>query len=86
VQTPNYWFPIEPHALLPGVQFLPKHVRREAWRLSPRGIEYEDSLELLTEGELAKLFTDALIMRERIGPLVKSLVAIGPREDFAPRG
>ncbi|HUT77211.1 MAG TPA: class I SAM-dependent methyltransferase [Polyangia bacterium] len=85
VQTPNYWFPIEPHALLPGAQFLPEPARRVAWRASPRGIDYEDSLRLLKAGELARLFPDALILHERAGPLTKSLVAVGPRELFRER-
>jgi SAM-dependent methyltransferase len=85
VQTPNRWFPIEPHALLPAVQLLPERARRLAWRASPRRIPYEDSLELLARGELAELFDDALIFRERIGPLTKSLIAVGPREAFRPR-
>lgn len=82
VQTPNYWFPIEPHALLPAVQFLPVPARRLAWRGSPRGIDYEESLHLLTRRELAELFDDALILDERVGPFTKSLIAIGPRELF----
>lgn len=85
IQTPNYWFPIEPHALLPGVQFLPEPIRRAAWRASPRGIDYEDSLQLLGAKELADLFPEALILRERIGPLTKSLVAVGPARLFQPR-
>lgn len=82
VQTPNYWFPIEPHALLPGAQFLPGPARRLAWRASPRGIAYEDSLRLLSRQEMGELFDDAIIMAERIGPLTKSLVAVGPRHLF----
>ncbi len=82
VQTPHYWFPVEPHALLPGVQFLPAAARRALWRASPRGVEYEESLRLLTVRELRSLFGDALILRERVGPLTKSLVAVGPRDRF----
>lgn len=85
VQTPNYWFPLEPHALLPGAQFLPDRARRLAWRASPRRISYEESLELLTRRELGELFDDALILRERLGPLTKSFIAIGPRHAFTPR-
>lgn len=82
IQTPNHWFPIEPHALLPGAQYLPEGARRAFWRASPRQIAYEDSLQLLAASELSALFPDALIMRERVGPMTKSLVAIGPRELF----
>lgn len=83
VQTPNRWFPLEPHALLPGVQFLPVAAQRAAWRASPRRIDYEESLKLLTKSSLAALFPDALILEERMGPLVKSLIAVGPAELFA---
>ena len=82
VQTPNRWFPIEPHALLPGVQLLPVALRRRAWKLSPRQIPYEESLELLGPDELADLFDDGLILEERVGPLTKSLIAVGPRTSF----
>jgi len=82
VQTPNRGFPIEPHALLPGVQLLPAELRRLAWKLSPRQIPYEDSLELLGRDELADLFDDGLILEERVGPVTKSFIAIGPRTSF----
>ncbi|MGK2954747.1 MAG: class I SAM-dependent methyltransferase [Solirubrobacterales bacterium] len=82
VQTPNRWFPIEPHALLPGVQLLPVGLRRRAWKLSPRQIPYENSLELLNRDELADLFDDGLILEERVGPLTKSLIAVGPQTAF----
>jgi SAM-dependent methyltransferase len=82
IQTPNRWFPIEPHALLPGVQFLPDRARRAAWNASPRRAPYEEALRLLDAAELAELFDDALILRERAGPLTKSLLAVGPRQLF----
>ncbi|MDX6370590.1 MAG: hypothetical protein QOG93_2092 [Gaiellaceae bacterium] len=79
VQTPNRWFPVEPHVLLPLFQFLPRALRRRLWRFGASGEEFQD-IALLDRRELARLFPDALILRERFGPLTKSLMAVGPRE------
>lgn len=70
VQTPNRWFPIEPHYMVPLYQFLPRGVRRRYDRR--RG----NRIELLTAEELRRLFPDAEILRERFLGLTKSLVAV----------
>lgn len=75
VQTPNRHFPIEPHALLPMVQYLPPKSRAVAWRYSISRSPYEE-ITLLTARDLRELFPDAEITRERFGPLTKSLLAI----------
>jgi SAM-dependent methyltransferase len=77
VQTPNRYFPIEPHALLPGFQFLPEPARRRLWRLGVPRTPYE-RIELLDAAELRELFPDAVILRERFAGLTKSLIAAGP--------
>jgi SAM-dependent methyltransferase len=79
VQTPNAAFPIEPHALLPFVHWLPRRLGRALWRLGVSGDPYDD-VRLLGIGELRQLFPDAVIVRERVGPLTKSFVAVGPRD------
>lgn len=79
VQTPNRYFPIEPHVLLPGYQFLPEGAQRRIWRIGmPRG-PYEQ-IELLNAAELRRLFPDAMILRERFAGLTKSLIAAGPAD------
>jgi hypothetical protein len=83
VQTPNRRFPIEPHALLPLVQFLPVGLRRRVWRLGVAKGEFED-IRLLDSRELQMLFPDAEILRERVGPLTKSLIAVGGAGRLAP--
>ncbi len=85
VQTPNRHFPIEPHWLFPGVQYMPRGARRwlaHNWpgsnfaELPDELIESEvQNIELLTAAELGELFAGAEIWREKIGPLTKSLVA-----------
>lgn len=75
VQTPNRRFPIEPHALLPLVHWLPRGLGRRLWRLGVTG-EHYDNIQLLDAHELSRLFPDAEIVRERVGPLTKSLIAI----------
>jgi hypothetical protein len=88
VQTPNYWFPFEPHAQLPLFQFLPHAVRALVIRCVhvgdwfPRQTTYAGalavsrSIRLLTHGDLRALFPGARILRERFLGLTKSLVAI----------
>lgn len=81
VQTPNRWFPVEPHALLPGFQFLPRALRRRLWPLGVSQGPFED-IRLLDAAELRRLFPDAVIVRERFGGMTKSLIAAGPAAEL----
>jgi hypothetical protein len=88
VQTPNYWFPMEPHFHVPGWQWLPLDVRIaiiRRWRCGWRG-PYSDpararemvaEVRLMTGRELEQLFPDATLLRERFCGMVKSWIAIG---------
>jgi hypothetical protein len=86
VQTPNKYFPIEPHFLAPGWQFAP--VSLQAWLLQRRdwgwikkiedpgrALETVMSIRLLDSGEFHELFPDAQIHAERVLGFAKSLVA-----------
>jgi len=74
VQTPAFSFPIEPHSLLPGAQWLPVGLRRRYWRLGAAG-GWEE-ISLLRRGEFEELFGPA--RPERFGGLVKSWVCVSP--------
>jgi SAM-dependent methyltransferase len=74
VQTPALSFPIEPHSLLPGAQWLPPRLRKHYWRLGAAG-QWEE-IALLKRAEMEMLFGPAL--PERVGPLVKSWVCVRP--------
>src|ERR1035438_8395261 len=90
---PNRWFPIEQHLLTPLVHWLPKHWQRvivprfTVWdalvRPSPDRREfylthYLNDVRLLSAAELAALFPDARLIRERLCGWTKSLVAVRP--------
>jgi hypothetical protein len=86
VQTPNRYFPIEPHFLLPLFQFYPRPLQvaltqRFALGWYPRMPDREQasrhvaSHRLLTRSEVAELFPDATIHEERIAGMAKSFVA-----------
>jgi SAM-dependent methyltransferase len=74
VQTPAFSFPIEPHSLLPGAQWLPPGLRRPYWRFGAAA-EWEE-ISLLRRREVEALFGPA--RAERFGLLVKSWVCIRP--------
>jgi hypothetical protein len=87
MQTPNFWFPYEPHFRFPGFQWLPATVR--AWLMMRRKLGFfarqtswkearyhVDSIRLLSAKDVSELFPDAVIRRERVFGLPKSIMAI----------
>jgi len=87
VQTPNYYFPIEPHFLFPGFQFLPSLVQRMLvqnfslgwYEKIPERTEVEEFLRgfrLLSRRELQQLFPEATLLRERFFGMNKSYTAV----------
>jgi Methyltransferase domain len=88
VQTPNFWFPVEPHFLVPAWHWLPESARVAILRR--RGVGWAgrcpdpdfarrivEEHRLMRRRELARLFPDARIVGERFGGLVKSWTAVG---------
>lgn len=87
VQTPNYWFPVEPHFHFVGWHWLPESVRvailrrrRCGWRDRTRdpaaARAHVREVRLMTRGELQRMFPEARIEAERAYGLVKSWIAI----------
>ncbi len=71
VQTPNRWFPVDPHTLMPFIHWLPKKYFLRMMYLTPRFLlsspnesEMEDfkNLRMLTKREMKKLFPEAQII------------------------
>jgi hypothetical protein len=85
VQTPYRYFPVEPHWLFPGMQWLPFRARvavSERWphgHIRPgdrdRATMDVEEVELLSATEMRSYFPDSRIWFERFAGLPKSLVA-----------
>lgn len=86
VQTPNKFFPIEPHFLFPFFQFLPLSVRVFLLRKFNLGwykkISNEvdarrevEAVRLLSKREFTRLFPHASIHEEKFAGMTKSFVA-----------
>ena len=91
VQTPNRWFPVEPHLLTPLIHFLPRRWQKATiekftiweWIAKPRPAErtfylehYLRDIQLLDGRAMRRLFPDAQLIRERFLGLTKSLIAV----------
>lgn len=85
LQTPNYYFPLEPHFLFPGFQWLPRATRVAliqrfdlGWikRIPERTQAQQmiDTTRLLRKGELKTLFPRANWYEEKLLGLTKSFV------------
>lgn len=87
LQTPNFWFPIEPHFLVPFFQFLPLTIKARLLTIFNLG-QFErirsfnqayvlvSSIKLLTARNLHELFPKAAFFRERFFFMTKSFMII----------
>lgn len=84
VQTPNYYFPIEPHWLFPFFHWLPFKMRvflTKNFSLGnykkagseAKAIRMVNEVKLLTETQMKSLFQDGLVYREKFFGLIKSI-------------
>ncbi len=87
VETPNRWFPVEPHFVTMFFHYLPKRLQRFFLpHFSFRAIfrsgdnvkpaQLFSQLRLLSFKEVTLLFPGCMIYRERLFGLTKSLIAI----------
>jgi hypothetical protein len=87
IQTPNYWFPIEPHCMTPFYHWLPKPMRiwltlnfsLGHWSKAnsvDEAIRKVESARLLNRKMFHELFSDADILTERMFLLPKSHIGI----------
>jgi len=86
IQTPNYYFPVEPHFFFPLFQFLPISVRTtlvqhlNLFFINKHPVRAEAEAEvrninLLTKRQVKELFPQARIVEERLFGIVKSIQA-----------
>lgn len=89
IQTPNRYFPIEPHFVFPFFQFLPitwrawliQHFKLGWYSRTPdrqQAIAQVAGIRLLSRTEFMRLFPEATLYEERFFGLVKSFVAYTP--------
>jgi hypothetical protein len=87
VQTPNRYFPMEPHYLTPFVHWAPRAIRPVvgkyftlwSWITRPSFQyckELAEEIKLLSPSELQTLFPEADIWKERAVGLTKSIAAV----------
>lgn len=87
LQTPNKWFPLEPHTLFPFFQFLPLKVKvwlimhfNLGWykKISDKNRAEQEclSIRLMNRAELRSLFPGATIKAEKFLGLTKSFIVL----------
>ncbi|NLN94608.1 MAG: class I SAM-dependent methyltransferase [Bacteroidales bacterium] len=92
LQTPNYYFPVEPHFLFPFFQFMPLWLKTRllmnfnlGWhtRISDKEKAREicRTIRLLKKSELKKLFPESEIHKEYFFGMVKSFIV---KQKIAP--
>ena len=92
IQTPNVWFPIEPHYGVPFIHWLPTPLR--VWLLTKWNIgflkrypslqaayRYAERINLIDYKTLKCLLPDGDTRKEKFLLVTKSIISIGPRAE-----
>ena len=80
IQTPNYWFPIEPHYFLPFVHYFPRPIHTKLLMLFKKKnfdeatSKFEDN-RMLSKSEFRFAYPDSTFITERFYGLGKSYIA-----------
>lgn len=96
IQTPNFWFPFELHFHTLGFHWLPVQIRYRMLLRKRRGffpkadsvaqaMAMIEEIALLDRRQLHALFPESQILRERLGPFTKSLMAVHHKNDQETR-
>jgi ubiquinone/menaquinone biosynthesis C-methylase UbiE len=80
VTTPNKYFPIEPHAMLPFYQFLPIFAQKKVAPYSPGYLRAYEGINLLSVGQMRTLFPGAQVRAVGFPILGNSIVAYDRKE------
>lgn len=92
LQTPNFWFPIEPHYGVPFIHWLPVLIRARLlakWNIGFNkkfptllaGYDYAEFINLIDQNTLKSMLPAANFRKEKILFFTKSIIAIGPHEE-----
>lgn len=86
VQTPNFWFPVDPHYAFPFIHWFPDPVRVALFSSVSLGgatkvpfetaMERADYVRILDRRMMRKLFPDGRVINERILLLTKSITMV----------
>jgi hypothetical protein len=91
VQTPNYYFPMEPHFLFPFFQFFPLKIKLfllmhlnigwfEKCKSEKVAVKLANSVRLMKKKELKELFPNGKIYKEKLFGLTKSYIVTYKRD------
>jgi ubiquinone/menaquinone biosynthesis C-methylase UbiE len=75
VTTPNKFFPIEPHTMLPFYQFLPLSIKKKVAPFSPGYLREYEEIHLISRAQMKTLFPEAIILAMGFPVLGNSLIA-----------
>ncbi len=96
VQTPYFWFPIEPHARTPFLHWLPDSIKfrlvmaRKCGPYWSKAATVDEAMRTIQDAALldrrmfSALFPDATIIPERVFGITKSLMAVRKHVAAAP--
>lgn len=85
IQTPNKYFPVEAHYAIPFAQYMPKKLlftlltktkisRFKRWE-PEAAQQYLDEIRLLDKSDMAQLFPQSKLLKEKVLGMTKSLTA-----------